>query len=89
MADADDSTETAELLAELTHKLGLPLPQLVGRGLLPENVAERMAENCTACANPAKCRAFLAERPDKVEKPPAFCVNARLLTFLCKTLPKA
>ncbi|WP_155947208.1 DUF6455 family protein [Pseudorhodobacter ferrugineus] len=80
--------DTTALLRQLSEKLGLPLPDLVANGLLPDQIAAQMDKNCAACPDPAKCADFLADRPDRIEKPPAFCVNGRLLTFLSKTLPK-
>lgn len=80
---------TTKLLSELTEKLGLPLPEMVGRGLIPAKVAAQMEQNCSACPNPAKCQSYLAAQSGKLDAPPHFCVNVRLLTFLSKTLPKA
>lgn len=89
MTGAEKTTKPATLLHQLTAKLGLPLPDLVHQNLLPEKVAEQMAQNCAACQNPAKCQSYLAAHPDTVKDPPSFCVNARLLTFLCNVLPKS
>ncbi|MGO4908103.1 DUF6455 family protein [Pseudorhodobacter sp. W20_MBD10_FR17] len=81
-------TETTDrVLHKLAHKLGLPLDEIVAKGQLPEDVAEKMAKNCKNCAAPTRCETFLIAKPDKIETPPNFCVNCRLLTFLSKSLP--
>ena len=79
-------THTTQLLRQLSEKLGLPLPELVANGLLPDQIATQMDENCAACPDPGKCKDFLVARPGKIERPPSFCVNGRLLTFLSKAL---
>lgn len=86
MTNTTNSLSTPQLLRDLAHKLGLPLPDLVASGLLPDQIAQQMETNCSACPRPEKCAAFLADHPDRVEKPPSFCVNGRLLTFLAKNI---
>ncbi|WP_323006074.1 DUF6455 family protein [Pseudorhodobacter sp.] len=88
MSKSHTTDDTRKLLRDLTEKLGLPLPDLVANGLLPNQIATQMEQNCAACPAPEKCRNFLAAGPETIEKPPSFCVNARLLTFLSKTLPR-
>lgn len=78
---------TERLLHKLAHKLGLPLDEIVANGQLPENVAQKMTTNCESCTVPTRCETFLIAQPDKIETPPSFCVNCRLLTFLSKSLP--
>lgn len=76
-------------LQKLSRKLGLPLDEMVAKGKLPQDIAAKMAENCKSCAEPARCDSFLALQPDKIEAPPSFCVNCRLLTFLSKAISPA
>lgn len=75
------------LLFQLAKRMGLDLDALVTRGLVPEETALQMAEKCKACPDPQGCQNFLNASPEKVTKPPAHCVNIRLLTFLNKSLP--
>lgn len=81
-------TDTTALLRQLAEKMGLPLSDLVANGTLPNQIAAQMDKNCTACPDPATCKAFLTQNPGTIERAPSFCVNGRLLTFLGKTLPK-
>jgi hypothetical protein len=82
------STETTkQLLHKLAKNLGLPLDEIVANGQLPEDIAKKMATNCEKCTAPTRCENFLIAQPDKIETPPSFCVNCRLLTFLSKSIP--
>jgi hypothetical protein len=74
-------------LRRLAQKLGLPLPELVAGGHLPDQIAAQMEKSCAACQFPEKCEKNLAAHPGKIEKAPSFCANSRLLTFLARTLP--
>lgn len=81
-------TDTTLLLRKLSEKLGQSLPDLVANGMLPDQIAAQMDKNCMSCPDPAKCERFLTAHPGRVERPPSFCVNGRLLMFLSKTFPK-
>jgi hypothetical protein len=88
MAMVKSNSTNTRLLRNLAEKLDLPLRDLVANGDLPNQIAAQMEDNCKACPIPPKCTTYLNSTPEKIEKPPSFCLNGRLLGFLAKNLTK-
>jgi len=70
------------LLAKLGRLLGVNFFQLQKEGRVSPDTIARMQSHCEACSDSETCAHQLNRSRDRVEQPPGFCPNTRLLMAL-------
>ena len=69
------------LMEHMVAQLGMHLTRRQPQVQIRHHTIERMMSRCASCGASEACKSFLAQNP-KVESPPGYCLNARILMWL-------
>ncbi|MDP4032798.1 MAG: DUF6455 family protein [Pseudorhodobacter sp.] len=70
-------------------ELGVDLDASVAASALSQSALERMMQHCAACPEKETCTGFLQVQHGLIKAPPSYCVDRKLIMFLCERITGA
>jgi len=75
------------LMERMARAVGADMTRAWAEGRISTATIARAMGHCAACAEPDKCRIWLDAHESGADRPPRYCLNARLLVYLADQPP--